>query len=158
MKGKEEIRPYSLRLLNVRSRSISEINERLIERDYDPNDIVDTIEWLRGLNYLDDERFAREFIRSKLFGKLWGKRKISFELVRKGLAREIIETALSEVERDEELEVARKALHKWTKRKRLSELTEMKDRAAALKHLEGKGFGIDISRAALNRESDYEVI
>ncbi len=55
---------------------------------------------LRSERFIDDDRFATLFIREKTRLNGWGVYKIRQELQRKGVARDIIDEKLSELDRD----------------------------------------------------------
>lgn len=46
--------------------------------------------------FIDDERFARAFVRSKVNYSAWGRVKIRSALIQKGIERELIDVALEE--------------------------------------------------------------
>ncbi len=50
--------------------------------------------------FIDDERYAAAYIRDKINLSGWGKFKIKAQLQQKGVAKEIIEEQLSELDRD----------------------------------------------------------
>ena len=55
-------------------------------------------------NFLNEERFARAFVRGKFRMKHWGKQRITLELRRKDISKTIINIALKEIEPAEYLE------------------------------------------------------
>ncbi|MFI3305776.1 MAG: regulatory protein RecX [Rikenellaceae bacterium] len=55
---------------------------------------------LRSERFIDDERFATLFIREKTRLNGWGTYKIRMELQRKGVAREIVDEKLAELDDD----------------------------------------------------------
>lgn len=92
-------REQALRLLGLRERSRRELEIRLLQAGYCASVIDDTLEWLAGLGYLDDRRFAQIYATEKLRGG-WGPRRVSSELAAKGIERAIIEETLARI-RDE---------------------------------------------------------
>src|SRR3990172_3092952 len=95
---REQDAPYrarsrSLRLLAFRDRSESEMESHLRAAGFDVEVAQDTVRWLRGLGYLDDNRFAMRYVAERIEAG-WGKRRVRAELSRKGLEREVIESAL----------------------------------------------------------------
>lgn len=85
----------AVKLLAAKPRSVGELRERLLEKLWTNNDIVDAvIEKLKEYKYLDDDQFARDFALSKLRQKPQGKRKLQQSLSRKKLDRETLDTAL----------------------------------------------------------------
>jgi regulatory protein len=107
----------ALNMLALRARSAAELR-RLLVRKGEPAELVDVaIERLLRAGFLDDESFARQFARSKLLGAGLSRRRVQQELARRGVAREVAESALSEVVDEEQVDeedglqrVARKKL------------------------------------------------
>jgi regulatory protein len=85
----------AVKLLAAKPRSVGELRERLLEKLWTNEEIVDTvIEKLKEYKYLDDDQFARDLALSKLRQKPQGKRKLQQALSRKKLDRETLATAL----------------------------------------------------------------
>lgn len=84
----------ALRYLSYRDRSEFEISGRLGQKEFSKNSVRETIDWLKGLGYLNDERFALAWSRSRVSTKKFGEYRLRRELSAKGLATEIIEQAL----------------------------------------------------------------
>jgi regulatory protein len=84
----------ALRYLSYRDRSEFEISERLSKKEFAKNIIQETVGWLTGLGYLNDERFALAWSRSRVSTKKFGEYRLRRELSAKGLATETIEQAL----------------------------------------------------------------
>jgi regulatory protein len=84
----------ALRYLSYRDRSEFEVNARLLQKEFSKNVAQATIDWLLGLGYLNDERFALAWSRSRVSAKKFGEYRLRRELSAKGLASETIENAL----------------------------------------------------------------
>jgi regulatory protein len=56
-------------------------------------------------NYLNETRYAKAFVRGKFRIKHWGRRRLTLELKKKDISQVNINTALSEIEDSEYLEV-----------------------------------------------------
>lgn len=84
----------ALRYLSYRDRSEFEVSTRLSQKEFPQNLIQETIDWLTGLGYLNDERFALAWSRSRVSTKKFGEYRLRRELSAKGLATETIEKAL----------------------------------------------------------------
>lgn len=85
----------AVNLLTYKPRSIEELRERLLEKVWTNQEIVDgVIEKLKEYNYLNDEQFATSFAASKIRQKAVGKRRLQQDLRRKKLDNETIEKAL----------------------------------------------------------------
>ena len=96
----------ALNMLALRARSAAELR-RLLVRKGEPADLVDAaIERLLRAGFLDDESFARQFARSKLLGAGLSRRRVQQELARRGVAREIVDSALADVITEEQVDEA----------------------------------------------------
>lgn len=64
--------------------------------------------------YIDEERYVALYIRSKVGLQHWGKRKIASQLYGKGIANDLIEKGLREIDEDEYKRIANAvAQKKW---------------------------------------------
>ncbi len=99
-------RSRALRLLSVRDRSIAEVESRLRLSGFTAATAATTTEWLEGLGYLDDERFAERYVGEKSRTG-WGERRIRAELLAKGVGRATVDAALTALSEDEEGETER---------------------------------------------------
>jgi regulatory protein len=101
----EEDAPYrarerAVRLLGLRDRSRREIDARLRQAGFAPEVVAATLDWLAGLGYVDDGRFARTYAAEKQRSG-WGPRRIRSELAAKGVERSIVEEVVAPWERPE---------------------------------------------------------
>lgn len=90
-----ELIDISIKYISVRLRSIKEIKDYLKKKENDEELIDITITKLIKLGYLDDDRFAKAFIKDKLNFTSMGDYKIKMELERFGISYEIIENNIS---------------------------------------------------------------
>lgn len=61
-------------------------------------EIEKLIETLKAEKFLDEERYVTSFVRGRLVGKHWGKRKIQLALASKGIAPDLIHKGLAAIE------------------------------------------------------------
>jgi regulatory protein len=104
----------ALKLISVKPRSIAELRERLLEKEWAEADVVARVlERLEELGYLNDEQFAAHYAASRLTTKPLGRTRLRRDLQRKKVPSQIAEQALDEVyaERNEE-EVIDRAIAK----------------------------------------------
>lgn len=88
-------RPHSEREVN------DYLYKKIYERKLDKNYIGLIIEKLKEKRYVDDEAFARWYVENRFVKKGISRKKLSMELMKKGVAREIIDTVL-DLRNDEE--------------------------------------------------------
>nr|KOY49923.1 RecX family transcriptional regulator [Gordonia sp. NB41Y] len=98
----------ALRLLGVRARSRNEMRERLTRRGFDADTVDDVMARLDKAGLLDDEDFATEWVRSRGANSGRGRVALRHELKAKGVDASTIESALSDIDPDDERAVARR--------------------------------------------------
>jgi regulatory protein len=85
----------AVKLLAAKPRSERELRERLLEKLWTDESIVDrVIEKLKEYKYLDDEQFARDVAAAKLRQKPQGKRRLQQAMSQKKLDRDVVEGAI----------------------------------------------------------------
>lgn len=84
----------ALRYLSYTDRSEFEIRDRLSQKELSENIIQEAVDWLTGLGYLNDERFALAWSRSRVSAKKFGEYRLRKELSAKGLATATIDQTL----------------------------------------------------------------
>ena len=139
----------ALRLLALRQRTVNELREKLLDKGYPAPEVDNTISNLTERGYLNDELFTRGFIQSRIVDRRWGRIKIAFELGKKGVARETIESILNEFEDSLEVRGAKEALEKWAKKNNLKHPLKKDTLQRAMRHLMGRGFPFAVIQSAL---------
>lgn len=89
------IKESSFNFLSRRMHSIKELETKLKKKKYSLEAIRNVLTELEANKYLDDEKFAGEFIKEKIRAKKIGEQKLKAELLKRGVKTEIIEQALS---------------------------------------------------------------
>ncbi len=89
--------------------------------------------------FIDDERFARAFVRSKVNYSGWGRIKIRHALYQKGLERELIDLALEE-EIDLDLYYENLASALRSKARNMPEILDADCRSKLLRFAAGRGY------------------
>ena len=75
-------------------RCVKDVSEKLKTFEISEKDREEIINYLIDNKFVNDERFARAFVRGKINQSGWGLNKIRFHLMQKGIDKEIIEAAL----------------------------------------------------------------
>ena len=88
----------------------SEIQEKLKLWGLSTEETEPVIEQLIAEKYLDDERFARAYVKDKFRFNHWGKQKIAHMLHAKHIRQEILDLAFEEIEEDGYADELRKLL------------------------------------------------
>ena len=82
-----------------------EVKQKLIQMKMIPEAIDIVTVHLIENNFLNEERFAKTFVRGKFRIKHWGRGRLTFELKKKAIGKFNINKALAEIDDDEYLEV-----------------------------------------------------
>ncbi len=111
----DKIKNSAIRLISYRPRSVTEVKRHLERKGHDTHLIDMVIEHLQTVDLLNDETFAHYWIDQRETFKPRSRMALQQELRQKGISREIIETALAEID---EIAAARRAAEKkvriWT--------------------------------------------
>jgi regulatory protein len=146
----------AVNLLAYKARTINELRERLLEKTWTNERIVDeVIEKLKTYGYLDDDQYAASFARSKILQKPIGKRVLRQKLALKKLDKETIEKALeSAFEETSEADLIERAVQKRLRLKGKPETRE--DSKKFFDYLMRQGFNYDLIREALQKVAEID--
>lgn len=139
---------YAYRLLAAKPRSEKELRERLIQKEWDDpeamNDAIDqVIKRLKELRYIDDGLFAFDFVKSRVAGRPIGKARLSRDLARRKVSREVADEALNLVLDDATQEgLIDKAIERRLRIKGLP--TDRQETKKLFDHLMRLGFPYDL--------------
>lgn len=144
-----------LKFLNFRPRSEKEVRDYLQKKikkfpNIDSSVIDVIIHKLKQQKFLNDEEFAKMWVRSRTDYKPKGKYLVRLELIKKGIAKDIIDQILeSKQERAKSEEDL--AIEVLTHKKRKYEAMEAKERFnKAGSMLARRGFSLDTIKAAID--------
>ena len=98
--------------------------------------------------YVDDERYARAFVKDKVRYNKWGRRKVEQALWQKRIDDDIRQRVLNEVDDEEYLNVLRPLLHQ--KRKTVKAASDYERNQKLMRFALNRGFTFDIIRQCLN--------
>ena len=143
-KARQRTLDRAVNLLTYKPRSIKELRERLLEKDWTNEQIVDeTIEKLKFYGYLNDAQFAKSFAASQIRQKPVGKRVLQQKLAQKKLDKETVEAALEQaLEETPEAEIIDRAIEKRLRLKGKPETRE--DAKKFYDYLLRQGFSYDL--------------
>lgn len=106
----------ALNFISYRIRSKKEIYDKLIKEDVSKEHISRIISKLEEDGYIDDHRFAKAFFESKTEINQWSNRKIEYELINKGIDKNIINElsfSFKELEFENAKDLVEKKLPQW---------------------------------------------
>ena len=136
---------------SYQERSHMEVKEKLFSLGVWKKDVDEIISQLIEENYLNEERFARQFAGGKFRAKNWGRVKIKYELKQKQVSEYCIARALTEID-----EVAYEKAFQKLALKKIKELKSEKNiftkKRKIRDYLLQKGYEFDLINKLLNSE------
>lgn len=145
----------ALAYLTDRMRTVREVEEKLDDLQYGEGDILSTVARLKELNLLNDETYAREFVRSRLATKPLSRQKLYLDLKTHRVPQELIEAVLNELPPETEADNAREVAGKFWRQ--MSRLEEEVRRERVLRRLMSRGFSTEASLAAMRAVEEEEL-
>ncbi|WP_456428377.1 RecX family transcriptional regulator [Rhodocaloribacter sp.] len=136
--------------LAYRARTEREVRRKLSGKGFEEGVIDEVVGRLHTLGYLDDEAYARTYVRARFAGRGYGPQRIRAELLRRGVDRAHIDAALDEL-LDEDDVVARARRHAAKRWPRLAaEPDPRKRRKKLTDFLVRRGFSFDVVRRVVD--------
>lgn len=140
-----------------RDMTYKQVEEKLKKKQVFPPDVIkEMMDKCVSNRWVDDERYAERFIESRSEYRKLGKNALRMELIRKGVDRDIIDNALSVIDRDTEYEHALELVSKQLPK--TVNLDKQKRTARLLGMLARKGYSSDIAYAVIREALDAEII
>lgn len=90
-----DVHERALRLLAVRPRSRRELERRLSQAGFEPDEVAGEVARLEDVGLVDDEDFARQLAEHELRSRRSGDRMVVSKLIAKGVDRATIERAVA---------------------------------------------------------------
>lgn len=106
--------------------------------------------------YVDDERFARAFVKDKIRYNKWGRRKVEQALWAKHIDEDIRQRVLDEVDDEEYISVLRPLLKQ--KRKSTKANSDYELNGKLIRFAMGRGFTMDIIKQCIDVEDEDEYV
>lgn len=128
----------AIKYISIRLRSVKEVKEYLKKKYEEEKLIEEAITKLKKLGYLDDNKFAKAFIKDKLNFTSWGDYKIKLELDHLGVSHEIIEENISNIDENILEEKMKKQIEKIIRTNKKYKDSELKNKIYT--HLVTTGF------------------
>lgn len=148
---KHKIKDSAFRFLSRRLHSSQELRTKLIKKRFRKEIIDEVIMGLVNKNFLNDLNFAQSYLNEKISRKREGFNKVKADLIKKGIARNIIAQLIDLVDSNllekNAFELARKKLSFLKAR----ETDNKKMRQKLFSFLMSKGYEIDLINIVLNK-------
>ena len=119
-------------------RCVKDVKDKLKTFDIPQEERDKIMAYLLDNRFVNDERFAKSFVRGKVNQSGWGLNKIRFHLIQKGIAKELIDEALEQT--DEELYCQRLTDILTTKAKTVKAASEFEKKRKLAAYAMQKGF------------------
>ena len=81
-------------------RCVKDVREKLKTFDLPDEEKTKILDFLLDNRFVNDERFAKSFVRGKVNQSGWGINKIRFHLMQKGIPKELIDEALGQTDEE----------------------------------------------------------
>jgi regulatory protein len=141
-----EVKNSAFRYLSNRNHSILELKNKLKKKGYETTVIGKIIDDLKDKKYLNDHTFAENFVRNRVERRKEGVMKITSELYKKGINREIISDVTESIKENPKnienaIELGKSKLEKIQKR---GESDYNKIKSKLFLFLKGRGYTSDV--------------
>ena len=131
-----------------------EMRDKLKRWDIDESAQDHIIQRLIRERYIDNERYARAFVKDKIRYNKWGRRKVQQALWQKRIDKDIQQRVLDEIDDQEYLNVLRPLLRQ--KRKTIKADSDYELNRKLVRFALGRGFTFDIIRQCLDVDEEME--
>lgn len=81
-------------------RCVKDVRDKLKTFDIPEEEKTKILDYLLDNRFVNDERFAKSFVRGKVNQSGWGMNKIRFHLMQKGIDKELIDEALGQTDEE----------------------------------------------------------
>ncbi|MDC7293973.1 regulatory protein RecX [Butyrivibrio sp. DSM 10294] len=139
----------AMNLLQKKDYTEKKLRDKLAEGMYSDECIDAAIEYVKSYRYLDDERFARDYIVYHM--EMRSKNRIVHDLMDKGISKELTERLMLEIYEDEaDVDVEQEQIKKLLVKKHYDKDMEFKDKQKIIAFLLRRGYSMDSVRRALD--------
>lgn len=144
---KPRVKKRALYYLKASDKTEKEVRRKLRESLY-PEELIDyALDFLRSYDFVNDSRYAENFAEEKK-GRA-SKREILQKLRLKGIPREEIERIADGISDEDEYDICRRTLEKYTRGR---DLKDPKERARAWRYLISKGYSHEAIEQAMAKQ------
>ncbi|AWK51460.1 recombination regulator RecX [Clostridium beijerinckii] len=133
----------ALRIIEKSYKTEKEVRDKLILKGYEDNSINKSIEFLKEYNFINDSNYTKAFISDKL--KSQGSQKIKYTLIQKGIPKDKIEEELSNLNKENEKNIALNLAKKKLDIIKKKENDNFKISGKLYRYLISKGYGYDVT-------------
>ena len=152
---RRDVHERALGLLAVRQRSRRELERRLVQAGFEPDEVADELERLERVGLIDDEAFARAVVESRMGSRGESRRVVAGKLAQAGVAGDVAVTVLDEAPEADESRAQRLA---DAKAPRLAGLEPQVAFQRLYGFLARRGYGPEVARRAARTALAVETV
>ena len=115
-----------------------EVKKRLMELGVEKYDAEAIIDRLKDEKFIDDERYARAYVREKSRVNQWGRVKITYFLKQKGLAEKYIHAGMEEIDEEKYVQLLLKTMK--DKAKTIKSKNKFDKMGKIIRYTQNRGF------------------
>lgn len=138
----------AMNLLLKKDYTEKKLRDKLAEGLYPEESIDAAIEYVKSYHYLDDERFARDYITYHM--SLRSKNRIIQDLTGKGINKDVIAPIIEELYSEEDSDVEQEQIKKLLEKKHYDPDMEYRDKQKIMAFLLRRGYSMDSVRRAMD--------
>ncbi|SFP96030.1 regulatory protein [Lachnospiraceae bacterium XBB1006] len=146
----KEAKKKAMYLLEKQDRTQSQLLAKLREKGFSEEACEEALSYVKSFHYIDDERYARNYIRYRQHTK--SRQQLKLDLLKKGIVREDIEAAIAEEYEGNEREMIRKLL---LKKHYDPETSDYKEKNRIIAFLMRRGFLMEDIRACMQDDGEW---
>lgn len=138
----------ALRILDKSYKSEKELREKLFQKEYDKYAIDQTLNFLQEYNLVNDEKYAKLYIKDRL--RTQGRNKIKYSLIQKGINEDIISELLENSDKEEEKNIAYNLANKKYLQLKKRETDTYKIKNKLSRFLISRGYDYSLTKDIIN--------
>ncbi len=137
----------AMNLLQKKDYTESKLREKLREGLYSDDCIDAAIDYVKSYKYLDDERFARDYITYHM--ELRSKNRILQDLLGNGVSKDLCESLINELYSEYDSDVETEQIRNLLNKKHYSEDMDYKDKQKIIAFLLRRGYSMESIKKAM---------
>ena len=139
----------ALRIIEKSYKTELELNDKLKEKGYDEKEIKYSIDFLKEYKFIDDIKYTEMYIKDRLRNS--GVKKIKYSLIRKGVPEDVIEEVLSNLDTENQKNVAIELTEKKYNQLIKRDNDKYKIKNKLFRFLQGKGYEYSLITEVINQ-------
>ncbi|MBC2579781.1 recombination regulator RecX [Clostridium sp. DJ247] len=145
----------ALKIIERSYKTEKQVLDKLVQKEYDEKTIFKAINFLKQYNLLNDEKYVEMYVKDKL--KSYGRNKIKYDLIRKGISEELINSYLGNVDYNTEKNAALKLAQKKYRIIAKSETDSRKIYKKLGDYLARNGYNFDVIEKVLHKVINEDI-